>query len=112
MTKKTTPVNNRIGRILEFITRLAAGDLSKTEMPSGKDDDLDGIIIGLNMLAEELTYRLISMTEAEKRLDEIMAVIMACIPGRACINTGIGIGIGMPGLPSEVTCRLRFFFMH
>jgi len=43
----------------------------------------------------------------------IMAVIIACMPGSAVSSTGnhlsIAIGMGMPGLPSGVTSRLRFF---
>ncbi len=67
----------RIISILDFITKLAGGDLSARLPASGKNDELDGVIVGLNMLAEELSFRLISFSEAEKRLDEIMEIIVA-----------------------------------
>ena len=44
----------------------------------------------------------------------IMAVIMPCMPGRVMPSTGnhlsMPMGMGMPGLPSGVTSRDRFFF--
>jgi PAS domain S-box-containing protein len=67
----------RVLKILDFIEKLAAGDLRKRETPTGKNDEVDGIIMGLNMLADELSYRVVSLSEAEKRLDEIMDVILA-----------------------------------
>ena len=67
----------RVERILDFIMKLASGDLSLREPISGQGDDLDGIIIGLNMLAEELSSKVVSITEGEQRLDEIMEVILA-----------------------------------
>lgn len=75
--KADTAVDARVFKILDFITKLAAGDLSVRETPTGKNDDIDGIIVGLNMLAEELAYRVVSLSEAEKRLDGIMNVIIS-----------------------------------
>ncbi len=47
----------RVQRILDLILRLAAGDLTARETPSYAHDELDAIIVGLNMLAEELARR-------------------------------------------------------
>jgi PAS domain S-box-containing protein len=67
----------RVGKILDFILKLVSGDLKSRETLSGQGDDLDGIVIGLNVLAEEISSRVVSLTEAEQRLDEIMEVIIA-----------------------------------
>ncbi len=67
----------RVQKIFDFIMKLASGDLKSRETISGQGDDLDGIVIGLNILAEEISSRVISLTEAEQRLDEIMEVIIA-----------------------------------
>lgn len=75
--KSAVSKDPRIARILDFIMKLASGDLSPGETPSDRGDDIDGIIIGLNMLAEELYHQVISLSQAEKRLDEIMEVIIA-----------------------------------
>jgi len=46
--------DRRIGRILSFITRLAVGKKPRRLFPSSRHDEIDGIIVGLRMLAEEL----------------------------------------------------------
>jgi PAS domain S-box-containing protein len=69
--------DSRVIKILDFIAKLAAGDFSVRETPAGRNDHIDGIIIGLNMLAEEIGFRVISHSEAEERLDEIMEAIIA-----------------------------------
>ena len=51
----------RIETILGLIMRLAAGDLSAGASASDKGDELDGIIMGLNMLGEELSERVVSL---------------------------------------------------
>jgi diguanylate cyclase (GGDEF)-like protein/PAS domain S-box-containing protein len=43
-----------ISRALHLVTRLGGGDFSARGNVMGADDDLDAIIVGLNMLAEEL----------------------------------------------------------
>lgn len=46
--------DGRIEQILALVTRLAVGELEARQEPTGGGDDLDAIIIGVNMLAEEL----------------------------------------------------------
>lgn len=75
--KPGNPEDLRIAEVLDLIMKLAAGDLRARIAPSGQNDGLDGIIIGLNMLAEELSHRVILLSEAEKRLDGIMDAIVA-----------------------------------
>ena len=44
----------RIDEILDVIYELASGNLEARGVASENEDNLDGIITGLNMLAEEL----------------------------------------------------------
>ena len=46
--------DGRVDRIVDLVTHLAAGDFSARQEPSGVDDSLDAIMVGVNMLAEEL----------------------------------------------------------
>ncbi len=46
--------DSRVESILEQITQFASGHLQARGAPSGQNDELDGIITGLNMLGEEL----------------------------------------------------------
>jgi len=76
-TKSIETSDPRIGKILDFIVKLASGDQDHRETPSEQGDEIDGIIIGLNMLAEELSHQVISLSQAETRMDEIIEVIIA-----------------------------------
>ena len=69
--------DSRMKEILDLISQFASGNLEARGAPSGLGDDLDAIITGLNMLAGECSTRHIAFTEAERRLDEILNVIMA-----------------------------------
>ncbi len=64
----------RIEAILKLITRLASGDLEARGLASDRNDNLDGIIVGLNMLAEELVASNRNLrqiqAELEKRVQE------------------------------------------
>ena len=70
-----------IAEALALLTRLAVGDFSARANVLGADDDLDAIIVGLNMLAEELqaaqdlldervAARTAELTELNERLVE------------------------------------------
>jgi len=50
----TTPPADRVEMLVALMGRLAAGDLHARQEPSGADDDIDAVIVGVNMLAEEL----------------------------------------------------------
>ena len=49
-----------------MISRLAALDFSKKVAPMGIDNELDALSSGLNMLAEELNYSVVSKNELER----------------------------------------------
>lgn len=67
----------RIDQILEIVIQLAAGNLEVRARPSEKDEGLNAIIAGLNMLAEEFSTRHIARIEAQRRLDEMLDVFAA-----------------------------------
>ena len=43
-----------VGSVLELLNRLAYGDFEARAEPTGCDDDMDAVMTGINMLAEEL----------------------------------------------------------
>lgn len=45
---------HRVDELVELLTKLASGDLTARGVPSAAEDDIDAVIVGVNMLAEEL----------------------------------------------------------
>lgn len=64
----------RIERIVDLLSRLASGDLAARSARSDRDDDIDAVIEGINMLAEELEA---SQGELELRVQERTAELEA-----------------------------------
>ncbi|MBI2243903.1 MAG: hypothetical protein HYU55_08160 [Nocardioides sp.] len=58
--------HERIQPVIELLTRLATGDLDARGARIAGDEDLDAVIFGINMLAEELSA---SRTDLEKRIE-------------------------------------------
>ncbi len=58
----------RIDSVIELLTRLAAGELDARGERSTMDDDLDAVVVGINMLAEELSAH---RAEMEERIVEL-----------------------------------------
>ena len=58
-------MDDRMHRVIELITRLASGDLKARGTPSDQDTDVDAVLVGVNMLAEELQS---SRDELESRV--------------------------------------------
>jgi diguanylate cyclase len=48
------PFDRRLEQLLEFVIQLASGELSARMDPSSASDEIDAVIVGVNMLAEEL----------------------------------------------------------
>lgn len=59
--------DERVEQLVALLTRLATGDLSARGSTSPAEDDLDAIVLGVNMLAEELEA---SRAELERRVRE------------------------------------------
>src|SRR6476659_2649420 len=64
----SSPANDdRIEHVVALLTELASGDLSARGTPSAAEDEVDAVIVGINMLAEELAA---SRDELEQRVRE------------------------------------------
>src|SRR5437762_11270853 len=59
--------SKRLNNILDMIGRIASLDFSKTLQTSDKNDIIDAISLGLNMLGEELSSNVVEKT----KLDEV-----------------------------------------
>jgi diguanylate cyclase (GGDEF)-like protein len=55
----------RVAVVVELLTRLASGDFAARGISSAAEDDIDAVIVGINMLAEELEA---SRNELEQRV--------------------------------------------
>jgi len=85
-------LDGRIDAVIQLLTRLAAGELAARGVPSRSDDDIDAVIVGVNMLAEELqasheelegrvrarTVELHNLNHDITRLTEIGNLLQAC----------------------------------
>ena len=81
--KKNTDKDPRIDRILELVYALAAGNLDARCPVSQEGDQLDAIIGGLNMLAEELQASSMEKEHAREKLEaekEKLRILIEQIP--------------------------------
>jgi PAS domain S-box-containing protein len=60
--------DNRFEQIFNQITRLVNADFQEQSVPSEKGDDLDSIIVGLNVLGEELEYNILQLKESQDKI--------------------------------------------
>jgi diguanylate cyclase (GGDEF)-like protein len=65
MTIAAEERDDRIDRVVALLSRLASGDLAARGLASTNDDDIDAVMAGVNMLAEELES---SRAELEERV--------------------------------------------
>ena len=86
------PADGRFDAVIGLLTRLAAGQLEARGTPSEFDDDIDAVIVGINMLAEELqashdemegrvlerTQELQQLNRDITRLTELGNLLQAC----------------------------------
>lgn len=68
--------DERIEKILTQILRLAKFDCSERVDLSDQGDELDAVSAGLNTLAEELDARIAYIKNNEKRINDIMGILM------------------------------------
>ena len=68
--------DERIEKILDQIVRYTTSDFSVRETISGKGDELDAIIVGLNTLGEEMQASGRALTNFEKRINNIMEILL------------------------------------
>jgi diguanylate cyclase (GGDEF)-like protein len=84
--------DGRFDAVIALLTRLAAGQFDARGIPSESDDDIDAVIVGINMLAEELqashdelegrvlerTQELQQLNRDVTRLTELGNLLQAC----------------------------------
>ena len=58
--------DERISKILTAIMEISAGEYKNRLIPSQKDDEIDAIMVGINMLAEEIKATRSSLEELLK----------------------------------------------
>ncbi len=66
-TVSTAAAGDGVGQVVSLLTKLARGDLTVRGVPTGEDGEIDALIVGVNMLAEELEA---SRSELEERVRE------------------------------------------
>jgi diguanylate cyclase (GGDEF)-like protein/PAS domain S-box-containing protein len=64
------PIEPRISQILDAIYRIAFGELDTRTTPTDKGDEIDAIMTGLNMLAEELGARVNDLNSLNEKLKD------------------------------------------
>ncbi len=67
---RLAPDDARVEQILNLITRLAAGERGVEGAPSSRGDSLDAVIVGLNMLGQELDAAIDASVRALTSLEE------------------------------------------
>ncbi|MBI1947162.1 MAG: PAS domain-containing protein [Deltaproteobacteria bacterium] len=73
----------RVDAIIELLVRLAGGDLTARGVPSPASDGLDAVVVGLNMLAEELGARVEALQASEAELRALNEELDARVRMRA-----------------------------
>ncbi len=68
------PEDSRIHNILNLIYELASGNLEARGTISENEDELDGIVAGLNLLAEEITDSILEI----KKLNGLLPICAWC----------------------------------
>ena len=53
-TRRPEPTDDRLSQLVELVVELASGDRGARMTPSPASDEIDAVIVGINMLAEEL----------------------------------------------------------
>ena len=95
----------RIDEMVEAIMRVARGDFSVQIELSGKDDEIDSLALGLNMMIDEIRANTIEIGHAADRVDQLLSIIQRVARGNhtvACkLSTendmfdALGIGVNM-----------------
>ncbi len=62
----------RVAHIVDLLLEYARGNLGARLKPSGLDDDLDAVVVGLNVLGEELEGSLAELSRYRERLENIV----------------------------------------
>jgi signal transduction histidine kinase len=100
-----TSEKERINEIIEAIMKVSRGDYSTQVGLSDKNDELDSIAMGLNMMIDDLKAGTVELEYATNRIEEILNIIQRVARGdyaTACKLSGendffdaLGMGVNM-----------------
>jgi len=100
-----TVEKDRIDEMLDTVMEVARGDYSVQVELSGKNDELDSLAMGLNMMIDDLKANTIELSYAANRIEEILKIIQrvamgnyaaACEPSEENNNfDALGMGVNM-----------------
>ena len=100
-----TVEKDRIDEMLDTVMEVARGDYSVQVELSGKNDELDSLAMGLNMMIDDLKANTIELSYATNRIEETLNIIQrvargnyaaACEPSKENnIFDALGMGVNM-----------------
>jgi signal transduction histidine kinase len=100
-----TVEKDRIDEMLNTVMEVARGDYSVQVELSGKNDELDSLAMGLNMMIDDLQANTVELSYATNRIEEILNIIQrvargdyatACEPSEENnIFDALGMGVNM-----------------
>ena len=115
-----TSEEERINEMIEATMKVARGDCSVQVRLSGRDDELDSLAMGLNMMIDDLRANTIEIGYAADRVDQLLSIIQRVARGNhtvACeLSTkndmfdalGIGVNIMIDDVRTSTEERERF----
>ena len=87
---------NRINKFIEAVMKVARGDYSAQIEPSGKNDDLDSLAVGINMIIDDTRNKITEHKRAEEELtssEERLRILFEYAPDAYYLNDLKGIFI-------------------
>ena len=76
-----TVEKDRIDEMLDTVMEVARGDYSVQVELSGKNDELDSLAMGLNMMIDDLKASTIELSYAANRIEEVIKIIQRVARG-------------------------------
>ena len=92
-TNVSSANDTRLRETLDVMAKLASGDLDARVAPSHRGDELDGVMTGLNVLAEQMSNEIGERKRAEEGLresEEKLTAFMDNLPGTAFLKDASG----------------------
>ena len=76
-----TSEKERINELVEAIMKVSRGDYSVQVELSGKNDELDSLAVGLNMMIDDLKAGTVELEYASNRIEETLNIIQRVARG-------------------------------
>ena len=76
-----TPEKERINELIEATMKVARGDYSVQVELSGKNDEIDSLAVGLNMMIDNLKAGTVGLEYASNRIEETLNIIQRVARG-------------------------------